>query len=138
MLKNWKMKKKPENVKKKFVNKKKRKSNISSYFRRLTYFIRKQAQIRLKAFLWGITYSKLLFNEVKKLVDNKKANIQNKMSDNLMMNFEVAQTFMINCGDKFLRELVKESKSLELYHPKKTYSTSDLDNRMNFIFVIFS
>jgi len=54
-----------------------------------------------------------------------------------MMNFEVAQTFMINCGDKFLRELVKESKSLELYHPKKTYSTSDLDNRMNFIFVIF-
>jgi len=91
----------------------------------------------LKAFLWGITYSKLLFNEVKKLVDNKKANIQNKMSDNLMMNFEVAQTFMINCGDKFLRELVKESKSLELYHPKKTYSTSDLDNRMNFIFVIF-
>ena len=96
---------------------------------------KKAAEGRLRATLWGITYSKLLFNEVKKLVDNKKANIQNKMSDNLMMNFEVAQAFMINCGDKFLRELVKESKNLELYNPKKSYSSGDLDTRMNFIFV---
>jgi len=42
---------------------------------------------------------------VKKQVEARKEDIQKKMSENIQMNFEVAQNFIVSVGDKFLREV---------------------------------
>ena len=73
---------------------------------------------RLGAVLWSITYPHLLFTEVRNKVENRKADIQKKMSSNIQMNFEVtflisnililikiAQNFLITVGERYLKEV---------------------------------
>jgi len=43
---------------------------------------------------------------VKKQVEARKEDIQKKMSENIQMNFEVAQNFILSVGDKYLREVI--------------------------------
>lgn len=64
--------------------------------------------------LWGFVYGNILFMHVKKQVEARKEDIQKKMSDNIQMNFEVAQNFILSIGDKFLKEVMTEKERIIL------------------------